>query len=233
MHINLNQLRIFHSAARTESFTRAAQALCLTQPGISKHIRQLEEDVGVALFDRLGKKVVPTQAGRILLEATTAVFQTIDEAGKRIDDLKLMRGGAITIGTSFTAGTYVIPEIPGRFHRQYPDVEIRLEIALSREIAHRVIANETDIGFLGAPYEDDRLALCPFFRDSAVVILPRDHPWLGRPSISPDQLSDQPFILPQKGSGTRTFVTAVLKSAGVTLKKPMEFGNTEILERIA
>ncbi|MDY7035392.1 MAG: selenium metabolism-associated LysR family transcriptional regulator [Thermodesulfobacteriota bacterium] len=229
--MNLNQLRVFHAVASLKSFTRASQDLFLTQPGISKHIKQLEEFFGIRLFDRLGKKVAPTQAGEILFEATKAIFELIDDAKVKIDDLKMMTGGKITIGASFTAGTYIIPEIMGRFNQMYPGVEFLLDISLSHRIAEKVIANELDVGFIGAPYDDERLVTKKFREDKLVIIIPKEHPWKDRKSIRLAELADQPFVISRKGSGTRAVIQEQMENAGLEIKKKIEFGNTETVKR--
>lgn len=229
--MNLNQLRVFDTAARLQSFTRASKALYLTQPGISKHIKQLEEYYGIRLFDRLGKKVVPTQAGEILFQTTQAMFALIDEAKLKMDDLKEMTGGKLSIGACFTAGIYLIPEIIGRFNRRYPRVDIHMDIHLSQNIAEKVLANELDIGFIGALYDDDRLAIKTLREDKLVVIIPNDHPWKNKKVVRMPELVDQPFILSNKGSGTRTVVEQQLARAGVRLENQVEFGNTEAVKK--
>jgi DNA-binding transcriptional LysR family regulator len=231
MNINLNQLWVFHAVAKSRGFTRAASDLCLTQPGISKHIKQLEEYYGVQLFDRLGKKVVPTQAGELLLEATTEIFRLVDDAKAKIDDLEKITSGRIAIGASFTAGTYLLPEILGQFKRLYEGVELLLDISLSDRIAEKVISNDLDIGFIGAPYEDERLINRRFYDDTMVVTLPKAHPWRNRKAIRLAELTDQPFVFSVKGSGTRTVIRKKLDNAGIKLQKAIEFGNTETVKK--
>ncbi len=229
--MNMNQLSVFDAVARLKSFTRASEKLCLTQPGISKHIKQLEEHFGIRLFDRLGKTVAPTQAGEILFESTKKIFTLIDDAKAKIDDLKSMTGGKISIGASFTAGIYMIPEIMGRFNKMYPGVDIHLDITLSHRIAEKVISNELDIGFIGAPYDDERLITKKLREDKLVIIIPKNHQWKKRKSIRLAELADQPFILSKKGSGTRAVIEAQVKNTGIKIKKKIEFGNTEAVKK--
>ena len=118
--INLDQLRIFQAVAEARSFTRAAELVHLTQPGISKHIKQMEQYYGVPLFDRLGKKVALTQAGEILAEATQQIMDSITAAEQRIDDLKGLHGGKLALGASFDLGIYLLPGILAAFRDRYP-----------------------------------------------------------------------------------------------------------------
>jgi DNA-binding transcriptional LysR family regulator len=225
--MNLNQLRIFHAAAQLKSFTRAAEELCLTQPGISKHIRQLEEYYGVKLFDRIGKKVVLTQAGEILQEATKAIFDQIDESKLKIDDLRGLRGGKLIIGASISVGVYLLPKLLSDFVRRYPDILISTDISLSREVEESVLSNLNDIGMVGHPVKNGRLAVNRFMTDELMVIVPCHHQWATRKSIRVHELEDHPFILAREGSGTRKTIEEMLDAKGITLKRKMEFGNTE------
>jgi DNA-binding transcriptional LysR family regulator len=229
--MNLNQLRVFHSVAKLRSFSRAADALCLTQPGISKHIKLLETHYGVRLFDRLGKKVILTQAGEILFDKAEMMFDHLNEAKVQIDDMKSLTGGKIDIGASVTIGVYVLPNLLGDFIRRYPSIEISLDISLSQEIEGKVLSNSLDLGFVGHPVRNERLSIRSFLTDELVVIVPPEHNWAKRKIIQPHQLADQPFLVSREGSGTRSTVEERLRSKGVTLNRIMEFGNTECVKK--
>jgi DNA-binding transcriptional LysR family regulator len=229
--MNMNQLKIFHTVAKLQGFTRASKELFLTQPGISKHIKQLEEYYGTPLFDRLGKKVVCTQAGEVLFEATKSILKLLDDAGITIDDLKGLMGGKLKVGASFTMGIYIISKILGDFSLNYPGIEIILDVSLSDQIAEGVLSNDIDIGFIGSLVDDERLVPEKFLEDELVVIVPHNHSWKTRKSIKLQELVDQPFIVSGHGSGTRIFVETQLKEMGITLKKKIVFGNTEAVKK--
>jgi DNA-binding transcriptional LysR family regulator len=225
--MNLNQLKIFHVAAQLKSFTRAAEKLYLTQPGISKHIKQLEDSYGVKLFDRIGKKVNLTQAGEILLETTKAVFHQIDEAKLKIDDLRGLRGGKLVIGASVTVGVYLLPKVLSHFMLKYPDISLSTDISLSREVEDKVLNNRNDIGIVGHHIKDDRLVTNRFITDELMVIVPCHHKWSKRKQIQPHDLTSQTFIVSREGSGTRKTIEEILNAKGIVLNNKMEFGNTE------
>ena len=229
--MNLNQLRVFHVAAKAQSFTRAADALFLTQPGISKHIKELEEYYDTHLFDRLGKKVVLTQAGEILYAKAETIFNLIDQVKVEIDELRGLNRGVLNIGASVTIGNYMLPEVLGRFRSRYPNIDVRLDIALNQQIAEMVLGNSLDFGFLGAPVSDDRLKLEPFFKDELVLIVPSNHEWATHDTIEPHELLGCPFISSRQGSGTRAVIEEQLGRIGITLKKTIEFGNTEAVKK--
>lgn len=229
--INLNQLRVFHVAAKAQSFTRAAEALFLTQPGISKYIKELEEYYGTRLFERMGKKVFLTQAGEILYEKTETIFNIIGQVKVEIDELQGLNRGILNIGASITMGVYILPEVLGRFRLMHPKIDLRLEIALNRQIAEMLLDNSIDFGFLGAPLHDDRLIATPFFQDELVLIVPGNHEWAQREKIDPPDLMSCPFIFSGRGSGTRAVIEARLDNIGITLKDTMEFGHTEAVKK--
>lgn len=229
--MNLNQLRVFHIAAKVQSFSRAADALFLTQPGISKHIKELEEYYGTRLFDRLGKKVALTQAGEILYGKTETIFTIIDQVKLEIDEMQGLTRGTLHIGASITIGIYILPGVLGRFKSSYPNINVNLDIALNKQIAEMVIDNSIDFGFLGAFVSDDRLKLEPFFKDELVLILPSNHEWIQRSTIEPHELLRHPFIVSRRGSGTRSIIEERLGRIGITFKNTMEFGNTESVKK--
>lgn len=227
-NMNMNQLRIFLAVAGHLSFTRASEELNLTQPGISKHIKELEEYYGARLFDRLGKKVALTQAGEILLTSVKKVFGLLTESKARIDDLKGLAGGKLAIGASFAVGTYILPGLLAKFRVDHPAVEIMADIALSRHVVDKVLDNALEIGFIGHLTEDKRLTVNKFRTDRLVLIVSVKHPWANRKSpVHLRELSHQPFLLSKKGSGTRETVEKLMISAGVTLDRIIEIGNTE------
>lgn len=233
--MNLNLLRVFHIAAKLGSFTRAAQELHLTQPGISKHIKELERCSGTRLFDRLGRRVILTQAGEILFQATGGIFHLIRESKGRIDDLQGLAGGKLSIGASITIGTYILPELLVEFREKYPGVDIKMDIALSQEVVGKVLDNALEIGFVGHFEHDKRLIATLFRNDQMVLIVSTNHEWAGRKQpVRFPELTDQQFLFSRKGSGTRMVVEEVFKTEEGTPKKTMELGTTEgVMQAVA
>ncbi len=229
--LNLNQLRIFQAVTETQSFTRAAEVVHLTQPGISKHIKQMEEHYGVPLFDRLGKKVALTQAGEILFEATREIMASITAAEQRIEDLKGLRGGKLTLAASFPIGIYFLPGILASFRRQYPAVDVSLDISLHERIMARILANKVDLGLLSHEVHDLRLTSSEFMRDELVLIVPRGHRWAARKSIKPRELLEETLIVAARGAGIRAVVEERLKEKRVVPKNVLDFGNLEGVKR--
>jgi DNA-binding transcriptional LysR family regulator len=229
--INLDQLRVFQAVAQARSFTRGADAVHLTQPGVSKHVKQMEEYYGVPLFDRLGKKVALTQAGEILLAATEEIVASITAAEQRIGELKGLRGGKLVLGASFPIGIYVLPSILAAFRKQHPPVEVTLDISLSEKIVAKILANKLDLGLVSHQSHHPRLATREFMTDKLIAIAPRNHPWANKRRIRPQELLGETFIVAASGAGTRAVVEERLKAQGIVLRNVVDFGNTEGVKR--
>ena len=225
--MNLDQLRILQAVAQSRSFTRAAEIVHLTQPGISKHVKQMEEYFGVPLFDRSGRKATLTEAGAVLYAATQEIMSTMDGAERQIDDLKGLRGGKLRLGSSFPIGVYVLPPLLAAFRKQHPAVEITLEIRLSEAVETKLLANEFDLGLVSHDTRDSRLVARPFMRDELVVIVPLEHAWASKRLIRLKALATETFIVAAQGAGTRAVVEERLAEQGITLPRIMEFGNLE------
>jgi DNA-binding transcriptional LysR family regulator len=225
--INLDQLRVFQAVAQTGSFTRAADVVQLTQPGISKHVKQMEESFGTPLFDRSGRKATLTEAGAILFEATQGVMTIIDVAEQRIEDLKGLRGGRLRLGTSFPIGVYLLPPVLAQFRKKYPGIEVTLDITVSGMIGPKVLASEIDLGLASYEPRDSRLVARAFMTDELVAIVPRDHKLAHKRHITPQELTEDTFIVAAPGAGTRTLLEERLRDQGIVLQKVLDFGNLE------
>ena len=229
--INLNQLRIFQAVTETRSFTRAAEVVHLTQPGISKHIKQMEEYYGVPLFDRLGKKVALTQAGEVLFEATREIMASITAAEQRIEDLKGLHGGKLVLAASFPIGIYFLPAVLAAFRKQYPAVDVTLDISLGERIVAKILANKLDLGLVSHEEHDPRLTCLQFLTDELVTIVPSSHPWASKKRIRPQELLQETFIVAARGAGIRAVVEERLREKGVVLQNVLDFGNLEGVKR--
>jgi DNA-binding transcriptional LysR family regulator len=172
--LNLNQLRIFHSVAGLLSFTRAADALHLTQPGISKHVRQLEEHFGTRLFERRGRKIALTHSGEALFEATQEITSCVEKATKRIRELDGV-APKLSLAATFTAGLYVVPGLLASFRKQHPEIETSLEIMLARVIEASVLDYTFDFGLVGHEVTNKKLSSTAFFSDELVAIVSVQH----------------------------------------------------------
>ncbi len=223
--INLNLLKIFHAAATENSFTGAADRLFLTQPGISKHISELEEYYHIRLFERLGRKIRLTSAGEILFKCTQLLFQHIEDTDRKIKDITGKNLGTLKINSCFSAGVYILPTVIKEFIKRYPAVNIEFDISTSQTIINKILEHTIDLGIITLETEHPRIVSHLLFEDELVLILPGDHKWKDKEYILPEDLSRETLLLSKPGSGTRELVGREFARHGVRPKKIMSMAN--------
>ena len=175
--MDLRRLEIFVKVAELGSFSRAAEALFLTQPTVSEHVRGLEDELGVQLLDRLGRGTTPTRAGVLLLGYARRLLALAREAGQAIEQFQGRVSGELTIGGSSIPGEYVVPALIGAFRGKHPDVRISLLIGSSREVEQWVEEGRVEIGVVGAPPSGRMLEGRQLMADEIVVVVGAEHPW--------------------------------------------------------
>jgi len=215
--MDLHQIEIFCTLIRLRSFSKTAEALYLTQPTVSGHIKNLETDLGVALLDRLGKRVVPTEAGEILFRQGQRLLALRDQTRNEIEALTGKVGGLLKAGGSTIPGAYILPKVIGAFRKKYPTASIQLHIDDTAKISDAVANGDLSIGVVGARVMDPHLETHPFLKDELVVAVPPKHPWSRKNTVTADALRKEPFILREKGSGTRRIMEERLEKAGISL----------------
>jgi len=232
--MDLRQLEIFCKVVELGSFSKAGEAIYLTQPTISEHIKSLEDHLDVRLLDRMGRDVVPTKAGEILYRYAKKILELRVEAKQVIENFSGKMAGEITIGGSNIPGEYVLPHLLGKFKDNYPNISICLRIGDTKEIIEQVLNNRIEMGIVGAKTQDRRLQYSEFIKDELILVVPSIHPWKSRTSIRPEELKDQPFISRERGSGTRITMEKALHDIGInlnTLKVIAEMGSTEAIRQ--
>lgn len=205
-----HQLRTFCRIVELRSFSRAARELGLSQPAVSAHIRGLEEELGIKLLDRLGRDVRPSRAGELLYEYARGILRLSAEARASLRIFAQGKRGKLSLGGSRTPGEYVLPERIGTFLKAYPDVSISLQILNSHQVAERVLEGTIDLGIVGARVPLRGVRYDPFLEDELVVVLPPDHPWRRRGSISVAEFSSLSLVTRESGSGTRSTLEQIL-----------------------
>ena len=179
--MDLDQLRGFFETAREKSFTRAAKKLFLTQPAVSLQVKALEEELGERLFERSGKQVILTEAGRLLLGKAEEIFEAVEAAREEVAALKELRVGRVSVGASDTNCAYVLPYSVTAFRGAYPGVEIRLMDRMSPGVAQLVLDGVVDFGLATLPVAEPRLESYPLFRSRRCGDFPSRslHRWKG------------------------------------------------------
>ncbi len=215
--MDLHQIDIFCTLIRLRSFSRTAEALYLTQPTVSGHIKNLETELGVKLVDRLGKRIVPTEEGEILYRHGLKLLEQRDQAKQEIERLSGRMSGELKIGGSTIPGAYILPAIIGKFRKKHPSVSVRLAIEDTDRISEAVLNGELCIGVVGAKVSDPRIETHAYLRDELVLAVPAGHPWAQKKSVALSALAGEPFIIREQGSGTRRIMEERLEKAGFSL----------------
>lgn len=232
MDVSLTNLRTFLAVARFQGISRALGELHLTQPAVSRQILALEDSLGMHLFVRKGRFLALTEAGQILQQYAMRVFQLLTEAREEIDGLKGLVRGHLRINAASTIGIYMIPDVLGEFKARYPGIEISLTISNKEEVLRNVSAGMADLGFVGPPVPFPELATDTYLEDDLVLIVSPLHPLATRDAVSARMLTEEIFILREKGSGTREIMEEELRGAGVSLTHAMELGSTEAIKKV-
>jgi len=232
--MDIRALEVFCKIVELKSFSRAAEAVYLTQPTVSGHIKGLEEFVGLKLLDRLGREVVLTKAGELLYGYAKQVLALRNQALQALTEYKGSLKGHLIIGGSNIPGEYVLPALLARFKAQYPEISLTLRIGDSKEIARGVLDGTYELGAVGAKFDDGQLVYTKLLEDELVVALPGDHRWATRPTVPLAELLGQPIILREVGSGSRKVLEEALQSAGLNtgaLAVVAELGSTEAIRQ--
>ena len=212
--MDIRKLDVFCKVVELKSFTRAARAVLLSQPTVSDHIRQLEEELGQKLVDRLGREAEPTPAGRLLYDYASRILRLQQETLEALARFGGRLSGETTIGASTIPATYILPALVGTFRAAHPEVTVSVRISGSHEIARKVLAGEYDLGLVGAVWNERGLDWTELFTDTLVLVARPDHPLAGRGPVTLDDLCGQDYVGREPGSGTRKVVGALLEAAG-------------------
>ena len=231
MAINLHQLKIFHTVARSGSFSRAATELLISQPSVSIQVGELERQFGTDLFEQVGKAVRLTEAGRVLDDYAARILTLIDETRIAMDEVKGLRRGRLLLGATPTPGTYLLPALLGRFKEQYPNIEIALRITDTRRIQELLLQHQLDLGVVGGKVSFPDLESSVFLTDELVLVVSPAHRFAARPSVRVSDLTGEPFILRERGSGNRESVDEALHRAGVHVTPVFELEGAEMVKQ--
>lgn len=229
-HVSMRQLQVFAEAARTLSFARAAQNLHLTPAAVSLQIKQLEEIAGLALFERIGRRIYLTDAGDALLVHAHSVLHAVRDADETLDRIKGLRGGHITVGMVSTA-KYFAPRLLARFKVQYPQVEISLFAHNREEVKGQLARNEIDMAIMGRPPQGMDTIARPFAKHPFVIVADPQHPLAARREISVADLREESFLVREHGSGTRSAMEQLFAHHNFSPRVGMVMSSNETIKQ--
>jgi DNA-binding transcriptional LysR family regulator len=232
--VELRQLEVFCKVVELKSFSKAAEAVFLTQPTVSQHISALERYFDTKLLDRLGKEIKPTHAGELLYRHAREIIALREKTYQELQQFLGKRAGHVRIGASTIPGEYVLPELIGKFKEEYPEIIVTLTIGDTKQVVESLIKSDVELGVVGAKIKNDHLMYYQFVEDRIALVVGRNHPFWGRQLVQPSELIDVALIQREDGSGTRISTEKVLAGKGVDprhLNVIAEMGSTESVKQ--
>ncbi len=231
--MNLHHLSIFAAVAGTGSLTASSRKLHISQPALSRELKAFEGRLGVTLFERHSRGMRLTQAGEVLHHYAKRLFELEQAAEATLREIAGARRGRLAIGASNTIGTYVLPRLLASFRLQRPEVQVSVFVGNTEQVSEGVDDMRFNLGFIEGPLHREGLQAAIFQQDEIVPVASPGHPLLRRRRLTPADVSGQPLLVRESGSGTRELVAAALDRHGVVKGRAMELGNTEALKRAA
>lgn len=215
--MDIQDIRAFLKVNETGSFSRAAEALFITQPAVSKRIASLEQSLGIPLFDRIGKTVQLTEAGLVLLPGYQRILEEIDESHRIISNLRETTSGQLKLATSHHIGLHRLPPVLKKFSKNYPEVALDLQFMDSEQATQLVLQGEIELGIITLPSQtNERLSLQNIWHDPMHFVVASDHSLSSNTTITRKQLLAEPSILPSSGTYTRALINTALGTMAET-----------------
>jgi DNA-binding transcriptional LysR family regulator len=231
--MDFRRLVVFVQVLQMKSFSKAGQSLYLSQPTISEHIRLLEEDLGLSLFDRQGKEILPTKAGQMLYQYASQLLALRTESLRAMGQFRDKGTGELVVGGSNIPGQYILPVVMGKFKELFPRIGLRLFVGDSKNIREYLLEGSIEIGVVGVKVEHRQISCRHLVRDELICIGPPGT-LTGNRITDPKEITRLPFILREKGSGTRTAIEEALKKINLEvddLQMVAEMGSNEAIRQ--
>ena len=228
--MELHHLRYLRAVVRTGSVTAAAEAEFVAQPSVSKQLRQLEREIGVALFHRVGRKVVPTDAAFALADCADRVFDDIASTLAEVSGPDSSYGGSLRMCATETISDNLLPPVLAELRRRYPRSHVRVEMLGTDDAIQRVLADDFDFAIVVLPVADSRLEIVPLLTEDVLLALPPGHAWAGRDAVGVSEaLSDPSLLLSMPGLGLRSMVDTAARNASMQLRANLEMRSQQAI----
>ena len=230
LHLTLRQLKVFEAAATRLNFTLAAKQLYLSQPAVSMQIKQLEENIGLPLFEQMGKKIFLTEAGRELFHYSRNISQQLAEMEIVFDEMKGLGQGKLTLSVVNTAN-YFTPQLLARFCQRYPGISVNLQVANRDAVLKQLADNSTDLAIMGQPPDGMDVSAESFLDNPLVVIAAPGHPLAGFKRVKFARLATETFLSREQGSGTRSAMERIFAEHKIQPHISMEMETNEAIKQ--
>ncbi|MDA1219257.1 MAG: LysR family transcriptional regulator [Chloroflexi bacterium] len=233
--INFHQLYIFYAVASHHSFSRAAEALEITQPAVSIQIQELEKSLGATLFHRRTRGLRPTEIGETVFSYAQQIFSLSDKLLETINEMHGLQSGRLTLGASTTPGEYVLPLAVGQFRRDHPGIQVNMHIANTRSIVQSIQNREIDLGMVGERPDQpsDDLEFIDYMTDEIVLVAAPSHPATQSDNLTLQQVVDLGLIIREEGSATRNTAARYFADAGVVPVVALSLGSNQAVKQAA
>jgi DNA-binding transcriptional LysR family regulator len=230
MHVTLRQLEVFSAVAKNESFTRAAEVLHLSQPGVSMQIKQLESSIGLQLFEHVGKKIFLTDAGREMYVYSQSISQMLEEAETVVEQLKGVQSGKLAISVATTASHFTT-RLLAAFSKQHESITISLDVTNRQALRRQLENNEPDLVIMGQPPKGVDVEADAFMENPLVMIAPVGHPLAKEKNIPLSHFDNEHFVVREQGSGTRGATERFFEQQGVVFNTGIEMTSNEAIKQ--
>jgi DNA-binding transcriptional LysR family regulator len=228
--MDFHHLKVFLAAARHLNYTRAGEELHLQQPTVSAHIKQLEGELGITLFEQIGKRLVLTEAGRLIEPIARRAQLSLEEVKVAVDEYRALGRGSLHLGASTTAGLYILPRLLAHFHRLYPNIELRTSFANTSQVEGLILDGEVDFGFVGSSLKSEHLISQPWLSDRIILIASPDHHLTRNRRVEIKPLLSETLIQREKGSATRDLIEKELSASAYRFERVIELGHPEAIK---
>lgn len=231
LYASLNSLLVFHEVAKHRSFSKAAEGLFISQPAVTKHIKELERKVGMGLIQRRRGGFSLTEAGKILFKHTQKISSHLMDIENLLEDLKKDHHGILKIGTTESYSKGLMPKLLSGFQASFPFIKIALDVGNSEEIEKSLLVYKNDLVLIAVTKKSPRFESIPFLREELVLIVSPGHLLTKRKSVSLKELGKYPLIIRAKGSTTRRIILQAFKDAGIHPSLLIEAGSSEFIKQ--
>ncbi len=228
------RLKVFHTVARRLNFTKTAEELFITQPAVTKHIKEIENHFNIKLFERNGTKINLTAAGETLLLYTEQLFEIYKNIEFELNAFSKKQSGKLIIGASTTVAQYVLPPVLASFHKKFSATKIFLTTGNTEQIEQDLQNKKIDLGIIEGQSKNNLFRYTTFIKDELVLVANSNHPLAKKGIIKPEELLKIPLLLREPGSGTLEVIAHALKPLGIKisqLKVEMQLDSTESIKR--
>ena len=229
--MNERKLRIFYEVAEKLNMREVAEKLYISQPAVSQTILELENELGVKLFDRINRRLYLTNEGDIFLNYVRRILNMYDDSIRSLKDINSLKTGKLKIGDSTTIGIYILPDIIGKFTKEYKGIDTSIAIENTKLISDMILENSIDFAFVEGPVYNEEIIKENFCNDELVFITSPEHPWSNKDEISIDEIDKEKIIMREMGSGTREVFESYMTANNVNYNIAFELGNTEAIKK--